>query len=218
MSEPPTRNLYEERGFGQRQGMGANPALIVVDFSYGFTDPESPLHCDCDAALAATARLLEVFRSRGAPVVFTTVEFDQAGLEAARAFIAKAPAMKALTPGSHWTRIDERVAPQEGEPLLSKLFASAFFGTPLATMLAAAGCDTVIVTGASTSGCVRATAVDALQHGYRVIVAPETVADRAAGAHEASLTDINGKYGDVLPLEELLELLAEPSGSTTSAS
>lgn len=209
MSDQATRSVYEERGFGKRQGMGKSPALIVVDFSYGFTDPDSPLHCDCDAALAATARLLEAFRDRGAPVVFTTVEFDQAGRDVARAFIAKAPAMKELTPGSHWTRIDERVAPQQGEPVLSKLFASAFFGTPLPSLLAAAGCDTVIVTGASTSGCVRATAVDALQHGYRLMVAPETVADRASSAHEASLTDINGKYGDVIALDELLDLLNE---------
>jgi maleamate amidohydrolase len=210
MADRPTDSLYEERGFGKRQGMGESPALVVVDFSYGFTDPESPLHCDCDDALAATARLLEVFRKRGAPVVFTTVEFDAAGREVASAFIAKAPAMgELLRPGSHWTAIDERVAPLESEPVLPKLFASAFFGTPLATLLAGARCDTVIVTGASTSGCVRATAVDALQHGYRVVVAPETVADRAAGAHEATLTDIGAKYGDVLPLNEMLDLLED---------
>ena len=213
MGERPTQSVYEERGFGKRQGMGVSPALIVVDFIHGFTDPDSPLYCDCDEALVATARLLEMFRSRGAPVVFTTVEFDEAGRGAARAFIAKVPAMEALTPGSRWTRVDERVAPRESEPVLSKLFASAFFGTPLGSLLAAAGCDTVIVTGASTSGCVRATAVDALQHGYRVMVAPETVADRAAGAHEATLTDIDGKYGDVVALEEMLGLLAEPGGN-----
>ncbi len=145
----------------------------------------------------------------GAPVVFTTVEFDQAGREIAKAFLAKAPAMKELTPGSHWTRIDERVAPLPSEALLSKLFASAFFGTPLVSLLTAAGCDTVIVTGASTSGCVRATAVDALQYGYRVIIAPETVADRSATAHDATLADVNAKYGDVIPLDQLLGLLAE---------
>jgi nicotinamidase-related amidase len=210
MADRPTDSLYEERGFGKRQGMGESPALVVVDFSYGFTDPESPLHCDCDDALGATARLLEVFRKRGAPVVFTTVEFDEAGREVASAFIAKVPAMgELLSPGSHWTAIDERVAPLESEPVLPKLFASAFFGTPLATLLARARCDAVIVTGASTSGCVRATAVDALQHGYRVVVAPETVADRAAGAHEATLTDIGAKYGDVLPLNEMLDLLGD---------
>ncbi len=212
MSERSTQSVYEERGFGKRQGMGVSPALIVVDFIHGFTDPDSPLHCDCDEALAATATLLEVFRGSGAPVVFTTVEFDEAGRDAARLFIAKTPAMEALTPGSHWTRIDARVAPREGEPVVPKLFPSAFFGTPLPSLLAADGCDTVIVAGASTSGCVRATAVDALQHGYRVMVAPETVADRAAGAHEATLTDIDGKYGDVVALEEMLGLLAEPSG------
>jgi maleamate amidohydrolase len=211
MSGEPTRTVYEERGFGKRQGIGESPALVVVDFSYGFTDPESPLDCGCGDALAATAKLLDAFRERDAPVVFTTVEFDEAGREAAQAFIAKVPAMKILTPGSHWAQIDQRVAPREGEPVLPKLFASAFFGTPLASLLTAAGCDSVIVTGASTSGCVRATAVDAVQHGYRVMVAPETVADRAPSAHEASLTDINGKYGDVIPLDEMLTLLTENS-------
>lgn len=209
MSERDTRSVYEERGFGGRQGMGRSPALVVVDFSYGFTDPDSPLHCDCDDALEATARLLKAFRDRGAPVVFTTVEFDEGGREIGRFFLTKNPAMNELTPGSHWTQIDQRVAPLESEPVLSKLFASAFFGTPLASLLAAAGCDTVVVTGASTSGCVRATAVDVLQHGYRLMIAPETVSDRAPSAHEASLTDINGKYGDVVPLDEMLELLAE---------
>ena len=96
MAERATGSLYEERGFGKRQGMGESPALVVVDFSYGFTDPESPLHCDCDDALAATAKLLEVFRRRQAPVVFTTVEFDEAGRDVASAFIAKAPAMGAM--------------------------------------------------------------------------------------------------------------------------
>ena len=91
--------------------------------------------------------------------------------------------------------------------MLRKLFASAFFGTPLASMLAAHGVDTVIVTGASTSGCVRATVVDALQHGYRVVVPREPVADRAAGPHEAALFDVDAKYGDVVALEEALAVL-----------
>jgi maleamate amidohydrolase len=97
--------------------------------------------------------------------------------------------------------------PQPGEPVLMKLFASAFFGTALGAMLAAHGCDTVIVTGASTSGCVRATAVDAMQHGYRVVVPREAVADRAAGPHEASLFDIDAKYGDVVSTDEAIALL-----------
>ncbi len=211
-----TRRLYEERGLGRRQGAGRRPALVVVDLNKGFTDPASPLHCDTDAAVEATARLLEAAREGGCPVAFTTLVYDEAGQKVAKAFIDKVPSLLTLAPGTPWPEIDERIAPLPGEPVLQKLFASAFFGTPLAPMLAAAHCDTVIVTGASTSGCVRATAVDGMQHGYRVVVPREAVADRAAGPHEANLFDIDAKYGDVISTEETLELLlsatfAEPA-------
>lgn len=202
-----TRKLYDERGLGRRQGAGKRPALVVVDLNRGFTDPASPLHCDTDEAVEATARLLEAAREHGCPVAFTTLVYDEAGQKVAKAFIDKVPSLLTLAPGTPWPEIDERIAPLPGEPVLQKLFASAFFGTPLAPMLAAAHCDTVIVTGASTSGCVRATAVDAMQHGYRVVVPREAVADRAAGPHEANLFDIDAKYGDVISTEETLELL-----------
>jgi nicotinamidase-related amidase len=194
-------------GFGERQGAGERPALVVVDLVYGFTDPDSPLYCAADGALAATARLLDAARTAGAPVAFTTVQYDEAGARVARAFLAKVPALRTLAPGTRWPAVDERIAPRPDEPVLVKLFASAFFGTPLAAMLAADGADTVVVTGASTSGCVRATVVDALQHGYRVVVPREGVADRAAGPHEAALFDIDAKYGDVVAVEEAVALL-----------
>lgn len=201
------RDVYAERGFGHRQGAGRRPALVVIDLNYAFTDPESPLHCDTDTAVGATARLLEAAREGGAPVAFTTLEYDEGAKRVAAAFIAKMPALTLMAPGSRWARIDERIAPQEGEPVLLKLFASAFFGTALQSMLTAAGCDTLVVTGASTSGCVRATAVDAVQHGLRVMVPREAVADRAAAAHEASLLDIDAKYGDVVALDEAIAVL-----------
>jgi maleamate amidohydrolase len=184
------RDIYAERGFGQRQGAGRRPALVVIDLNYAFTDPESPLHCETDGAVEATARLLAAAREGGAPIAFTTLEYDEGAKRVAAAFIAKMPALTLMAPGSRWARIDERIAPREDEPVLLKLFASAFFGTALQSMLTAAGCDTLVITGASTSGCVRATAVDAVQHGLRVMVPREAVADRAAGAHEASLLDI----------------------------
>lgn len=202
-----TRKLYEERGLGRRQGGGKRPALIVVDLNRGFTDPASPLHCDTDEAVAATARLLAAARQAHCPIAFTTIEYDESGRRVAKAFIDKVPSLLTLAPGTPWPRIDERIAPEPGEPVLLKLFASAFFGTPLAPMLTAAGCDTVIVTGASTSGCVRATAVDGMQYGYRVVVPREAVADRATRPHEAALFDIDAKYGDVLSTEETIELL-----------
>ena len=203
-----TRRLYEERGLGRRQGAGTRPALVVVDLNYGFTDPESPLHCDTEDAVAANVRLLEAGRAGGCPIAFTTLEYDEGGQKVARAFIDKVPALLVLAPGSRWSQIDARIAPRPGEPILMKLFASAFFGTPLSAMLAAAHCDTLVVTGASTSGCVRATVVDGLQNGYRVVVPREAVADRATGPHEAALFDIDAKYGDVLSTDETVELLA----------
>jgi maleamate amidohydrolase len=194
-------------GFHGRAGFGKRPALIVVDMSVGFTDPTSPLHCDLGPVVEAIERLLAVVRAARLPVVYTTVAFDEAGKEKARVFIDKVPALLTLEAGSRWVEIDPRLAPQPGEPVLTKLFASAFFGTTLASLLMVQQCDGVIVTGASTSGCVRATAVDALQYGYRVVVPREAVGDRNPAAHQANLYDIDAKYGDVLPLDAVLDHL-----------
>jgi nicotinamidase-related amidase len=191
-------------GFHGRAGLGQRPALVVVDVNRGFTDPASPLVCDLDECVAAIARLLEAFRGAGLPVVFTTVVYDDFARQAAAVFIEKVPALLVLEPGSKWVGIDPRIAPAEGEPVLSKHFASAFFGTTLASVLASAGCDSIVVTGASTSGCVRATALDAMQHGYRVVVPREAVGDRNPAAHEANLYDLDTKYADVVSLDETL--------------
>ena len=192
-------------GFHGRAGFGTRPALIVVDMSVGFTDAGSPLHCDLEEVVGAIAQLLAASRAARYPVLYTTVAYDDAGKEAATVFIDKVPALLTLEAGSRWVEIDPRLAPQPGEPVVKKLFASAFYKTPLASLLAAQQVDGVIVTGASTSGCVRATAVDALQHGYRVVVPREAVGDRNLAAHEANLYDIDAKYGDVLALEDVLE-------------
>jgi nicotinamidase-related amidase len=191
-------------GFHGRAGFGRRPALVVVDVNVGFTDPASPLACELDGAVAAIRRLLDEFRRAGLPVVFTTVAFDDAARQAAAVFIEKVPALLTLEAGSRWVEIDPRIAPEPGEPVLVKSWASAFFGTGLASILATQGCDSVVVTGASTSGCVRATAVDALQHGYRVAVPREAVGDRNQAAHEANLYDLDTKYADVVSLEETL--------------
>ena len=194
-------------GFHGRAGFGKKPALIVVDVNVGFTDPASPLVCDLDEVVAAIQALLRETRVAGFPVVFTTVAFDAAARAAARVFIEKVPALLTLEAGSRWVEIDPRLARAPEEPVLVKSFASAFFGTALSSLLASAGVDTVIVTGASTSGCVRATAVDALQHGYRVVVPREAVGDRNPAAHEANLYDLDTKYADVVSLEETLAYL-----------
>jgi len=198
-------------GFGGTVGLGARPALLVVDLSLGFTDPASPLGADLDAPVAATVALLGAARAHGIPVVFTTVAYDVAGARAARAFLRKVPALGVLRPGSRWVELDPRLERREAEPLLVKHWASAFFGTPLATLLTGLGADSVVVCGASTSGCVRASVVDALQHGYPPVVPREAVGDRDAEAHAASLGDIAAKYGDVVSVEALLAAWPTPA-------
>jgi maleamate amidohydrolase len=196
-------------GFHGTLGLGRRPALIVVDVNQGFTDPASPLVCDLDAVVAAIGRLLDVARAAGIPVVYTTVSYDEGDRQTAAAFIDKIPALLTLEAGTRWVEIDPRIAPRDDEPVLNKLFASAFFGTALSSFLTANGCDSVIVTGASTSGCVRATVVDAIQHGYRPIVPREAVGDRNPDAHAANLYDIETKYGDVVSVDGLIAQVEE---------
>jgi maleamate amidohydrolase len=200
-------------GFHGRAGFGLRPALLVVDVNVGFTDPESPLACGLDGVVVAIQRLLGEARAAGLPVVYTTVSYDEGDRLAAAAFIDKIPALLTLEAGSRWVEIDPRIAPLPDEPVLNKLFASAFFGTPLSNLLTAAGCDGVIVTGASTSGCVRATVVDALQHGFRPVVPREAVGDRNPAAHQANLYDIDTKYGDVVSLDEVIAHLEASAGA-----
>ena len=192
------------RGFHGRAGFGQRPALLVIDVNVGFTDPASPLVCELEDVVASIRRLLDEFRRAELPVVYTTVSYGEGDKVAAAAFIDKIPALLTLEAGSRWVEIDPRIAPLPTEPVLNKLFASAFFGTPLASLLASAGCDSVVVTGASTSGCVRATAVDALQHGYRPAVPREAVGDRNPAAHDANLYDIDTKYGDVVGVDDVV--------------
>ncbi|MBL7251916.1 isochorismatase family protein [Alloalcanivorax marinus] len=181
-------------------------ALVLVDLSLGFTDPGlSPLASEAGAVIQANARLLAAFRERSLPVFFTTVAYE--GDDQARVFREKLPALEVLQAGGGLDRIDPRVAPRDDEPVLVKQWASGFFATDLATRLRAAGVDGVVVTGLTTSGCVRATAVDALQHDFRTVVPREAVGDRDADAHRANLKDLGIKYADVLSVDETLALL-----------
>jgi nicotinamidase-related amidase len=204
-------------GFHGRVGFAEWPALVVVDMNVGFTDPSSPLACPLDGVVVVIEELLRQSRAAGVPVLYTTVAYDEEGRRTAAAFIDKVPALLTLEAGSRWVEIDPRLAPLPGEPVLTKRFASAFFGTELASLLAAAGRDCLIVTGASTSGCVRATALDALQHGYRPLVPREAVGDRNPDAHEANLYDIDAKYGDVVSAEETLAYLGALAAAKVTA-
>lgn len=198
-----TIDLYRSRGLGARVGFGERAAVVVVDFIVGFTDPKSPLAGNFASELRATKALLNAMRGRGLPVFFTTTAYDKAMTEAG-VFVRKVPSLAVLQRGSRWVGIDASLKRRKDEIVIEKQYASAFFGTPLASTLHAQGVDTLIVTGCTTSGCVRATAVDGLQHGLRVIVPRECVGDRAKGPHEANLIDIDGKYGDVMSVDDVI--------------
>ena len=181
-------------------------ALLLVDLSVGFTDPgRSQLGFDCPQVIAANQRLLVSFRARGAPVFYTTVAYDDAAQ--ARVFREKLPVLNSLVAGSALVAIDARVQPAPGEIVIVQHGASGFFGTDLGARLRAAGVDGVVVTGLTTSGCVRATALDALQSDLRVLIPRQAVGDRDAAAHESNLRDLHLKYADVGELDDCLALL-----------
>lgn len=190
---------HEDLGIGGRAGLGERPAVIVVDMSLAFTAEDGPLRCDLGDTTEAIAELLETARANDVPVLFTTVAYGERERVSARAMLKKMPAALEIEPGSRWVDIDPVLGPREGEPVITKVFPSAFFGTTLASWLQGAGRDSVIVTGASTSGCVRATTVDAVSNGFQVVIPREAVGDRFADAHEQSLADMDLKYADVLP-------------------
>jgi maleamate amidohydrolase len=203
------RKVYERARLGERVGYGERPAVLVVDLQIGFTAPEiSPVAGELGAVIAATNRILAAGRAAGAPAYFTVIGYDAGCPDDAGLWPSKGPYLRTLTLGSELVKLDPRVDRLPSDLVLVKKYASAFFGTHLAPMLAAKGVDTVVVTGCTTSGCVRATIVDALGYGFRPIVPVEAVGDRADEPHEASLFDIDAKYGDVVAVDEVLAYLA----------
>ena len=203
---------YRGKGLAGRLGFGRRPAVLVVDFVVGFTDARCPLSSPLEREIGATARLLESARRREVPVLFTTVSYAE-GCRDGGLLVVKMPSMRWMVEGSEWVEIDPRLARRPEEPIVRKQYASAFFGTSLASTLTALGVDTVVVAGCTTSGCVRATVVDAIQHGFRPVVPRECVGDRAQAPHEANLLDIDGKYGDVVDLATVLKAIARTGGA-----
>jgi nicotinamidase-related amidase len=206
MSNQETVEFYKKRGFAQRVGFGERPALLIIDFINAFTDLSSPLASNLDAEIQATRALLDVARVKRIPVFFTTVSYDE-GFADAGVFIKKVPSLGVLKTGSPMVEIDNRLAPLPNEHVLVKKYASAFFGTSLWSTLTALRVDTILLTGCTTSGCVRASAVDACQTGFHTIVVEEAVGDRAPEPHQANLFDIDAKYGDVVSLQTAMEYL-----------
>ncbi|WP_413811655.1 isochorismatase family protein [Streptomyces sp. OE57] len=199
-----TNRTYQRAGFGAAVRRGSRPAIVVVDLTRGFTEDSYPSGADLSEVVAATTRLIEAARPADVPVIFTAIAYTEAEASGdAVAWLRKAPGLRALVEGSDAVAIDPRLPMRPGhDQLVVKKGASAFFGTSLAATLTGLGRDTVVVCGATTSGCVRATAVDAVQSGFPVLVPRACVGDRAEGPADAALFDIQAKYGDVVTLED----------------
>lgn len=201
-------DFYKSRGYRQRIGFGEYPALIVVDFSYGFTASRGGFPGgEFDAEIAQTRRLLDAMRGRF-PVYFTTIAYDDPAREAGW-WCAKVPWLTQFRRPAENIEIDSRLGRHEDDVLVVKPYPSSFHGTALDDMLRAAGADTLVITGCTTSVCVRATALDAMQHGYRAVVVRDAVGDLHPQLHELHLCDLDARYADVSSADEVLGHLGD---------
>jgi len=199
---------YQRAGFGGTLSFGHKPALLVIDVVQAYVQPDSPLYAQGFVdALAPNIRLIEAARAAGLPVIFTNVVYSAEGRDGGL-FYRKVPALRSFLKGSPLGAFPAGIAPRADEVVVSKQYASAFFGTSLVATLVAMGVDTVLVTGYSTSGCVRATALDALQHGFAPFVVREACGDRDARPQESNLFDLQNKYAQVVSEAEAMALMA----------
>jgi maleamate amidohydrolase len=195
--------------FSGRLGWGDRPALLVVDLVRAYTEPGGPfLLPDPRPAVEATAALVDAARAGGRPVVWTVVRYTP-GLADGGLFVRKVPALAAFAADADggWGAIAPPLEPGDREPVVAKQYASAFFGTSLAATLHGLGVDTVVLAGVSTSGCIRASATDALNHGFRPLVVRQACADRSAALHDNNLADLDAKYADVVDLADAVPRL-----------
>ncbi|SED96837.1 isochorismatase family protein [Rhodococcus koreensis] len=208
-----TDTIYADSGLGAKITRGQRPAIVVVDLNNGFTDATYPTGSELTDVVEATRTLIEAARPAGVPVIYTTIGYTRAEHDSVT-WLQKTPGLKALEVGTSALDIDARLTVTDTDHVLLKKNASAFFGTGLAGVLAGLRVDTVLVCGSTTSGCIRATAIDSVSSGFPVLVPRECVGDRAQGPHEANLFDINAKYGDVVTLDEALTYLKGVTGFT----
>jgi maleamate amidohydrolase len=195
--------FFQKRGFGKEMGFGQTPAVLVVDIMRAFTDPSLPLGANLDAQIEQINILLEAARVADAPVFFSMVSYEEADCRDSGVWGRKMSGLFSLTAGSKVVELDPRLQRQDSDSVFNKKYASCFFGTDLVSRLQSRRIDTLIITGCTTSGCVRASAVDAVQYGFRPIVAREAVGDRSEAAHDQSLFDIQAKYGDVKSVADI---------------
>jgi nicotinamidase-related amidase len=199
--------FFQQRGFGLKIGFGERPALLVIDMLKAFTNPQMMLGANLDNEIEAIKPLIAVAHERDIPVIFSTVIYNDVDLKDAGIWALKMKGVATLRGDSDGVEIDPRLDFRKTDSLLVKKYASCFFGTDLVSRLLSRRVDTLIIVGCTTSGCVRATAVDAVQTGLRPMVVREAVGDRSAAAHEQSLFDLNAKYADVVSLDETLQYL-----------
>jgi maleamate amidohydrolase len=212
MSAAPS--IFDRQHFGRRMGAGKRPALLVVDFTIGFNDPASFGGGNISAAIAQTVTLLARVRDRGWTVAHTRIVYAEDGSDA-NVHCLKVPRLLTLTESNPQSHFVPELKPLSGEVVIVKRLPSAFFGTDLAGILIGRGVDTLFIAGCTTSGCVRASTLDAMCHGLRPMVVRDCVGDRSSSAHEASLFDLDKKYADVLSLDAALDLVADTGSAAT---
>ena len=196
--------FFIERGFGQEIGFGKKPAVLVVDMLNAFTNENLPLGTNQEPQIEVINKVLGVARNNKIPIFFITIYYDDKDLADAGIWFKKMKGLETLRANTYEVEIDSRIIRNPEEPIIRKKFASAFFGTDLLTRLIIKQIDTLILMGCTTSGCIRASAVDAIQYGFRPIVIEDAVMDRSVNAHKQSLFDMQAKYADVLNHPEVI--------------
>ena len=210
------RGIYQKQGFGNSSGIGQRPALLIIDFVNGFANPDQFGGGNIGEAIDNTRGLLVEARALDLPIAYTRVVYADDGSDAG-VFTLKAPALTQLTEKAFGSQIVDQLQPVGGEYIVRKTQPSAFFGTNLTAWFVSRGVDTVIVTGCTTSGCVRASVIDSMSYNFRTVVASDCVGDRALGPHDANLFDMEQKYADLMTSSEIIEVLYERVPIETSA-
>jgi nicotinamidase-related amidase len=208
--------FFAQRGFGQQIGFGERPGLVVIDILNAFTDPSQPLGSDLSREIEAIRQVLAAARAAGIPIFYTTVAYEEQDLRDAGIWALKQKGVVTLQAGTPGVELDPRLERRADEAIILKKYASAFFGTDFITRLNTRRVDTLLITGCTTSGCVRASAVDAVQYGLRPMVIREAVGDRAEAAHRQSLFDLEQKYADVVSVDEVVAYLQTRTAAAIS--
>jgi maleamate amidohydrolase len=200
-------DFFVQRGFGQNIGFGQKPAILVIDMMNAFTNTKLPLGVNQDAEILSICRLLATARNKNIPIYFTITCYNDKDFSDAGVWFLKMKGLSSLVANTEETNLDNRLNRYTTEPIIIKKYASAYFGTDLFTRLNYKRIDTVVIVGCTTSGCVRATAVDAIQLGFRPVVVEDAVGDRSENAHKQSLFDLQAKYADVVSLDKVISYL-----------